>query len=206
VALDRGDYQRAAALFEENLVLCRDLAGRDRRVPYALHYLGVVALGLGHAERAARLLGAADAMREHVGRPPSSRDLAEQQRQLTGLRQTLGYEGFATAWAGGRALSVDQAIEYALTTLPVARVPTPKAPQSTARRAASVQHGWPLSARELEVATLVARGFTNRQIAEALVITERTASTHVGHILNKLGISNRSQITAWAVEHGLLAR
>ena len=61
----------------------------------------------------------------------------------------------------------------------------------------------PLSARELEVALLIARGLTNRQVAEELVISERTASTHVTHILNKLGFSTRSQVAAWAVEHGL---
>lgn len=57
-----------------------------------------------------------------------------------------------------------------------------------------------LSAREAEVAELVARGMTNRQIAKALFVSERTAQTHVQHILTKLGFSNRSQITAWVVE------
>jgi DNA-binding NarL/FixJ family response regulator len=54
------------------------------------------------------------------------------------------------------------------------------------------------------VARLVARGLTNRQIAEALVITERTASNHVEHILRKLGYHTRAQIATWATEaaHG----
>ena len=50
---------------------------------------------------------------------------------------------------------------------------------------------------------LLARGFTNRQVAEELVISKRTASTHVTHILTKLGFSTRSQVAAWAVERGL---
>ena len=54
-----------------------------------------------------------------------------------------------------------------------------------------------LSAREQEVAELVARGMTNRQIAAALVVSERTAQNHVQHILTKLGFSTRSQIAAW---------
>lgn len=54
-----------------------------------------------------------------------------------------------------------------------------------------------LSARELEVATLVAQGLTNRQIADRLVISERTAQHHVQHILTKLGFTSRSQIAAW---------
>ena len=63
--------------------------------------------------------------------------------------------------------------------------------------------GSPLSPRELEVARLVARGLTNKQIGAALFVSERTAENHVQHILVKLGFSNRSQITAWArEEHG----
>jgi pimeloyl-ACP methyl ester carboxylesterase/DNA-binding CsgD family transcriptional regulator len=61
----------------------------------------------------------------------------------------------------------------------------------------------PLSPREREVATLVAQGLTNRQIAERLVVTEGTATLHVKHALAKLGFHSRAQIAAWAVERGL---
>jgi non-specific serine/threonine protein kinase len=61
----------------------------------------------------------------------------------------------------------------------------------------------PLTRREREVAILAARGLTNRQIADALVITEKTAEAHVGHILGKLELSSRAQVAAWAVRHGL---
>jgi pimeloyl-ACP methyl ester carboxylesterase/DNA-binding CsgD family transcriptional regulator len=63
----------------------------------------------------------------------------------------------------------------------------------------------PLTPRELEVATLVARGLTNRQIADALVIAPRTADNHVGHILDKLGLTSRAQIAAWTTAHGLVS-
>ena len=55
-----------------------------------------------------------------------------------------------------------------------------------------------LSPREVEVANLVAEGLTNRQIAERLIISERTAQNHVQHILTKLGFTTRSQIAAWS--------
>jgi non-specific serine/threonine protein kinase len=61
-----------------------------------------------------------------------------------------------------------------------------------------------LSRREIEVAALIGRGLTNRQIAEALVITEGTAANHVVHILNKLDFGSRAQVAVWAAEHGLL--
>ena len=66
------------------------------------------------------------------------------------------------------------------------------------------QSASPLTRRELEVAGLIARGLTDRQIAEDLVITTGTASNHVVHILDKLGFRSRAQVAAWAVEHGLL--
>ncbi len=61
-----------------------------------------------------------------------------------------------------------------------------------------------LTPREQEVAALVARGLSNRQIAEQLVFGERTAEAHVGHCLAKLGLSSRSQLAAWAVTQELL--
>lgn len=60
-----------------------------------------------------------------------------------------------------------------------------------------------LTPRELEVLALVARGSTNRQIADQLVISEKTVASHVGHIFTKLNLTSRSAATAYAYEHGL---
>ena len=60
-----------------------------------------------------------------------------------------------------------------------------------------------LTRREREVAALVARGLTDPQIAESLVIGRRTAETHVAHCLSKLGFATRSQLATWAVAQGL---
>jgi two-component system response regulator DevR len=64
--------------------------------------------------------------------------------------------------------------------------------------------GSELTEREREVLTLVARGYTNKQIADTLFITEKTARNHVSHILDKLGLSRRSQAAAFAVEYKLV--
>lgn len=64
--------------------------------------------------------------------------------------------------------------------------------------------GSELTEREREVLTLVARGFTNKQIADTLFVTEKTARNHVSHILDKLGLSRRSEAAAFAVEHRLV--
>ena len=64
--------------------------------------------------------------------------------------------------------------------------------------------GSELTEREREVLTLVARGYTNKQIADTLFVTEKTARNHVSHILDKLGLSRRSEAAAFAVEHRLV--
>ena len=58
--------------------------------------------------------------------------------------------------------------------------------------------------REREVASLIARGLTDREIASQLVMSERTASTHVSHILTRLNFRSRAQVAAWATEQGLV--
>jgi DNA-binding CsgD family transcriptional regulator len=78
----------------------------------------------------------------------------------------------------------------------------PAVPRPTARQAAKSAYDG-LTARERQVAALIAQGKSNREIAEALVITERTTERHVTNILSKLGVGARTQIAAWAVEKGL---
>jgi len=58
-----------------------------------------------------------------------------------------------------------------------------------------------LTQREQDVAALVARGLSNGQIVATLVISARTVETHVEHIMDKLGVSTRAQIAAWAAEN-----
>jgi DNA-binding NarL/FixJ family response regulator len=63
-----------------------------------------------------------------------------------------------------------------------------------------------LTERELDVIALLARGASNKEIASALFITERTARTHVSNILGKLGLASRTQAALYAVEHKLADR
>lgn len=64
--------------------------------------------------------------------------------------------------------------------------------------------GSDLTEREREVLALVARGYTNKQIAETLYVSEKTARNHVSHILEKLGLARRSEAAVFAVEHRLV--
>ncbi len=73
------------------------------------------------------------------------------------------------------------------------------AEHAASRRRARPSHGG-LTARELEVAEMVARGLSNRAIADQLVVSERTVETHVSNILGKLGFASRARIVAWVLE------
>jgi tetratricopeptide (TPR) repeat protein len=94
-----------------------------------------------------------------------------------------------------QALLGEHFTEAALARIPAAHVPTP-------RQAAKQAFGG-LTTREREVAALITQGKSNREIAETLVLGERTIETHVGNILSKLGFSSRSQIAAWVTERNL---
>jgi predicted ATPase/DNA-binding CsgD family transcriptional regulator len=136
------------------------------------------------------------------------------------LRATLGETAWETEAAIGRAMSADEAVEYALRPAPPEAPGTPAArtvqrlPAGLPVRTAFSTLGpggpgglqlapAPLTARELEVAALIARGLTNRQIAHELIITTGTARTHVEHILGKLGLRSRTQVATWAAGRGL---
>jgi predicted ATPase/DNA-binding CsgD family transcriptional regulator len=213
LAQRRGDHDRAEALHRESLVLVVDLGDRRRTVA-CLEGLAAAASTRGQAERAARLFGAADALREAAGvtLPPPHR--AIRAPRVAAVRAALRPEVFESAWAAGRGMSLEQAVRHALqgsngegSDAPgepavASQAPARDAPGST--RPSSLAHDASLTAREREVAGLVARGLTNRQIADALVISEGTAGSHLEHILAKLGFRSRAQIAAWAVAHGLL--
>ena len=115
VALYQRDYERAAKLFREALELARQLVFKLGIAEY-LAGLGGVAAADGRHERAARLLGAAEEMLSLLGaflRPP---DRAEYERSIAATRAGLNDTAFAAAWAEGKAMTLDQAIEYALNT------------------------------------------------------------------------------------------
>jgi predicted ATPase/DNA-binding CsgD family transcriptional regulator len=104
-------------------------------------------------------------------------------------RSRLGTRKSEEAWYQGRAMTIDQAIDYALHEI----------------EPATLNDLGPLSRREREVAILVAAGLTNREIAERLFIAERSAEGHVERIRNKLGVRSRTEVATWAVERRLLS-
>src|SRR5882724_13098489 len=114
VAQEQEDYRRAAALYAESLSIRRELGDRLFIVS-SLHNLAEVACSRKNYERGARLFGAAEALRELVGVPLPNAKRADFDRYIEEARDTLGRADLKAAWTEGRVMSLDQAIEYALT-------------------------------------------------------------------------------------------
>jgi predicted ATPase/DNA-binding SARP family transcriptional activator len=110
---DEGEYARARAFYEESLVLRRDL-GHQFALAQSLEDFAVLAGRERQAERAIRLLGAVEAFCETIGAQAPVADRTDYERTEAAGRAALGEPAFAAAWAEGRALSLDRAIEYAL--------------------------------------------------------------------------------------------
>jgi predicted ATPase/DNA-binding CsgD family transcriptional regulator len=196
IVLGRGDPAQAATMFEEALQTLRTL----RDVVGIFHCLlgaGSVAGWRGEPDRAARLWGAAEALGETAAVPvvPMIRSHYDYEGHLERARSRLTEEAWAEAWAEGRGMSPEQAIEYAL-----------EPPLETSEDTVAPRTSYPadLSAREVEVLKLVARGMTNAQVANELYISPRTVNAHMGSVYHKIGSSTRAEAARFATEHGLL--
>jgi DNA-binding CsgD family transcriptional regulator len=196
LATDRGELDRAEALGREGLRRAWAI-GERRYLAGALAGLARTAAARGDPARAARLYGAVDAVLEATGANLPMTAVLGYERARAAVRAALGEPAFAAARAGGRALPLPEAVAEA------GRGAAPAAAAAGAERAARTGAPAGLTARELEVLRLVAAGHTNREIGAALLVTRRTAATHVTHILAKLGVESRTAAGAWAVRHGL---
>jgi predicted ATPase/DNA-binding CsgD family transcriptional regulator len=156
---------------------------------YCLETLAWVAAAGKRYERASWLLGAAAEQRNVVGHllPEVLTELHREAAE--GARLALGAERYATLSARGAALAAGQMVTHALGDA--------DEPQVVASPAIGAPRSGPLSNREHEIATLVATGISNREIAERLVISKRTVDAHVEHIFTKLGVSSRVQVATW---------
>jgi predicted ATPase/DNA-binding CsgD family transcriptional regulator len=195
IARDRGDYARAAVLYAEALTLHWD-NGDSRRIARCLNGLGIVAALGAQSERAARLCGAAETLRETIG-APVPRYRGQHERAIELAREALGEQAFTAVWAAGRALPLADAVAEALQLPSQATLEATTQPWSMP----AGQHG--LTRKEVEVLRLLREGLTNREIGARLFISPRTAQTHVQHVYAKLGVASRAEAAAYAVQHGL---
>jgi non-specific serine/threonine protein kinase len=223
MARTQADYSRAAELYSRSLALLRQ-HGSTTSLASVLHNLGYVAHhlhhqtqatqrflealeifadqgdqrgaaecllgmavalhGAGQLQDAARLLGAGDWLLASIGSTQWPTNVPEVQQAHAETRRELGHNAFARAWSEGRALGLDGALRCARECAAGVDAGAPMRPVGVAA----------LTPREREVAALLARGCTNRQIADALLISQQTVETHVKRILAKLDLRSRHQV------------
>lgn len=227
---DEGDDTTARALHAESLSLLRDLGdqqsiGRsltclgtlaqraDDLHAAAMHYQESLAMAVAvgdllgiamnfegfaqiawrrdDAPHAAQLWAAAAEVRAQISAPLPLVERPDHERSVAIARSRLGDERWATAWAAGQAMTTEQATTLAR------EMPLPPQPAAPSAYPAG------LSAREVEVLRLLGVGRTNRDIADALFLSEHTVRTHVRNILTKTNTGNRTEAAIFAREHGL---
>jgi predicted ATPase/DNA-binding NarL/FixJ family response regulator len=188
-----GDTVRASELAKEGLAFHRSLAN-SRGIGFALALLAWIAAAEGRYERAARLLGTVESCSQE---PRSRRAIGAQvagyrhlhvyhDQAKAAIRRALGDAAFEAMIRQSAKRDVDRALADAMEESPAGELGDEDGERSS-----------PLTPRETEVARLVGRGLTNKDIAAELVISQRTAEGHVEHILTKLGFGSRTQIAVW---------
>ncbi len=178
VKVELGDLPGARAVLAQGVPALVNIGDRFA-IPGALSALAGLAAATGRPRAALNLAGAAAAYEEtnHTYRPAALRTFLA--KWLAAAQKAPSAERFVE---DGRRLSLDEAVALGLA--------EPRSAQATAG----------LTRREAQVATLVARGLSNRQIAAELFLSVRTVEVHVDHVLSKLGFRSRTQLAVWAHE------
>ncbi|QLL06540.1 helix-turn-helix transcriptional regulator [Mycobacterium vicinigordonae] len=186
VALAQGDPDQAERDAHQSLAV----AVRTRaygRVPLTLECLARLAADGGNYAHAARLLGAADGIRQRTGDVRFPMYQPDYDATLQTVIEVLGRSDLDAYWVEGSALSTEEAIGYA------------QRGRGERKRPSS---GWgSLTPMELDVVRLVAEGLGNKEIGARLFISPRTVQTHLTHVYAKLGLSSRVQLVQEAGRH-----
>jgi DNA-binding CsgD family transcriptional regulator len=213
VALANGDLDLARARLGEGLRI-NQACGQRLGMARGLEAFAALAAARQQPEQAAQLAGAATQLRESLGQPTGIGSRGEKLLELA--RDRLGVAAAAALFAEGREMTADDAVGYALGSHIETAGGLPGAPAHAGAkepgrpgdaawadpaRLAQARSASPLTAREHEIVVLIARGLSNRQIADELVISPATAARHVANILAKLGFTSRTQVASWAARH-----
>jgi DNA-binding CsgD family transcriptional regulator/tetratricopeptide (TPR) repeat protein len=205
LAFARSDYRHVLAILDRLSATAKGGAGDEvERMPYLACLRGEALAAMGQAAEAEAVLGAVVATAA-AGRLLPLRwrahfDLGALAR-TQGRRENAERE-HAAGWAAVDAFAVevdDEAVRASFLHDATARFPRVRPP--SARKLAKDAAGG-LTARERQVAVLVSKGLTNREIADALFVSHDTARTHLTNIYGKLGLDSRAQLAVWVKEHG----
>jgi DNA-binding CsgD family transcriptional regulator len=185
-AIAEGEFEGAERDAREALARGADLRAH-LGIPNILECLAGLAGDAGSHQEAARLFGAAETIREHMGAVRFKIYDAGHEASVAAVRNALGEQDFDSAWAEGAALSTEEAIAYAQRGYGERKRPT---------------SGWAsLTPAEHDVVRLVSEGLANNDIATRLFISPRTVQTHLTHVYTKLGLTSRVQLAQEAARH-----
>jgi predicted ATPase/class 3 adenylate cyclase/DNA-binding CsgD family transcriptional regulator len=188
VAIAQGEPERGERDAHDALACAADVKAY-LLIPDILECLARLARDAGSHREAARLFGAAHAIRERRGAVRFKLRDAGCQAAVAALRDAMGEKDFESAWAEGAALSTEEAIAYA------------QRGRGERKRAAT---GWgALTPAERDVVRLVSEGLGNKDIATRLFVSPRTVQTHLTHVYAKLSLTSRMQLAHEAArQHG----
>ncbi len=179
LARAKGDRQRAATLHNEALDLQRQVAGGPA-IAASLEALSGLAGEAGRYEHGARLLGAAQALRDRNGYARTTTERSRHDADLALVQHALTDEQLKATLSEGAGLSVHDAVAQA---------------SRAVGRGARPESGWPsLTEAERRVALLVGQGLTNREIAERLFVSTGTVKTHLSRAFLKLDVAGRTEL------------
>jgi len=179
-----GDAEETELRFSTALKLSHEI-GSSHSLGTSLRGMARAAFMRGQKARGLRLVAAATAMFQGHAGPLDRYPRQQLDAQVASARAALGPRAADAAWRSGSAMDGEAAVAYAV------QLEQPS------------EGGPALSPRESQIVSLLTRGLSNKQIAAALAISERTAEGHVERTRNKLGLANRAQVAAWGVEHHL---
>ena len=186
VAIAQGEPEQAERDAHEALATAAGIRAYTG-APDTFECLAALAVDAGSHREAARLFGAADAIRQRIGQVRFQIHQAGYEASVAALRDAMGEKDFDSAWAEGAALSTDEAIAYAQRRRGERKRPT---------------SGWAsLTPTERDVVRLVSEGLANKDIATRLFVSPRTVQTHLTHIYTKLGLTSRVQLAQEAARH-----
>jgi DNA-binding CsgD family transcriptional regulator len=186
VAMAQGEFEQADRDAHDALGMAARTGGYGV-APDTFECLAAIGVGAGNPREAARLYGAAEAIRQRMCVVRFNIFDGVYEAVVAALRVVMDQKDFDSAWAEGAALSTDEAIAYAQRRRGERERPT---------------SGWAsLTPTEQDVVRLVSEGLANNDIATRLFVSPRTVQTHLTHVYSKLGLTSRVQLAQEAARH-----
>jgi DNA-binding CsgD family transcriptional regulator len=164
--------------------------GQFGGIARCIECLAFIAIAEKRDQQAARWLGAAEAIRENYHAEMTAPEESEYQRAVTTLRSHMDPDDLSRLWSEGKSMTLPQVIA--------------EIEQSPATLGPKVQTPNALTPRELDVLRLLVQGLSDAQIAEQLVVSRRTVTTHLTTIYSKFGVSSRSAAIHHALDHKII--